>query len=336
MRGAFALWVLGYHIAFNAGMPRGEPFLCYGYLGVEFFFLLSGFILAGAYGDLFTDRWVGSDYRRFMGARCRRLFPLHLTVLGVVVLLAIIAGRPIALGPLASEATLTNMWWPGLPRLNGLDWSLSTELAANILLPVLAVLALRKTPAGLAVASITGLAATTALVAYAWKNGWSLDDIATPGAMIRCFCEFTMGMLIFRFRGSLTLLSADLVLIPLGIAIVALVAARSHDLPIVALLATGLAGLAGNRGRVARLLSWPPFHYLGKISFSVYLVQSPVNAVVKWAVGDMPAPMRYWVFALAAVAGTIAVSSFTYSHIERRFKNAAKPQQSLQESTLSV
>jgi peptidoglycan/LPS O-acetylase OafA/YrhL len=336
MRGAFALWVLGYHIAFNSGMPRGEPFLAYGYLGVEFFFLLSGFILAGAYGNLFAERWTASDYTRFMRARFRRLFPLHLTVLGVVVVIAIMAGRPIAPWPLASEATLTNMWWPGVPRLNGLDWSLSTELAANILLPILAVLALRKTRTGFAVACFTGLAAITALLAYAKTNGWSLDDIQTSGAMIRCFCEFTMGMLIYRFRESLTLVSSDLVLTLLGLALVALVGARSHDLLIVAVLATGLAGLASNRGRVAKLLSWPPFHYLGKISFSVYLVQSPVNAVVKSLIGEMGAPARYWVFALAAVTGTIAVSSLTYRHIELRFKNSAKPRPSLQESKLSA
>jgi peptidoglycan/LPS O-acetylase OafA/YrhL len=322
MRGIFALWVLAYHIEFFSGMPRGEPIMSYGFLGVEFFFLLSGFILANAYGSTFADRWELKSYRHYLVRRIRRIFPLHWAVLAVVALSATILAPAPPLWPLLGEITLTHMWLGGVRRINGPDWSLSTEFAANIVLPILTVLTLKRTDLGRFLAITTVIAATAGLLISASGNGWSLDAIQTPPAMVRCVCEFAIGMLIYRWHRSLAFVSSDTALSIVAISVVALVVARSNDLVIALLMAVGLFGLAGNTGRFGACLSIRPLHYLGKISFSVYLVQQPVLRLIQWMIGDLPpASGRYWIFALAATASVIAVSHLTYSYIEIRFKN---------------
>src|SRR5215469_447595 len=52
-----------------------------GYLWVEFFFCLSGFILAHVYGPRRTQLFTGRGYRDFLKARLIRLYPLHLFML---------------------------------------------------------------------------------------------------------------------------------------------------------------------------------------------------------------------------------------------------------------
>jgi peptidoglycan/LPS O-acetylase OafA/YrhL len=322
MRGIFALWVLAYHIEGRSGMPRGIAFMSYGYLGVDFFFLLSGFILAGAYGATFSDCWKFRDFGRFLVRRVRRIFPLHWAVLAVAIAIAVVEGSPPALWPMVREITLTHMWSEGVPRINGLDWTLSTELAANVILPILAVLTLKGTRQGQYLSVATLVVAVVTLLTNASDHGWSLDDVETPPAMVRCICEFTIGMLIYRWHRTTALLSSDLVLSAVAILLIGLVALRAGDVAIALTMAVGLFGLAGNIGRFADVLSIRPLHYLGKISFSLYLVQAPVLWLIRRVIGDLsPASGRYWIFGLTAILGTIAVSHLTYTYIELRFKN---------------
>jgi peptidoglycan/LPS O-acetylase OafA/YrhL len=321
MRGFFALWVLAFHIEFNAGMPRGEPLISYGYLGVEFFFMLSGFILAGAYGEQFAQKWSFSQYSAFLRRRILRIFPLHWTLIGTLILYDIFtthAAHP--LSPLLSEFTLTQMWLPDQPRINGLDWSLSTELAVNIALPILAVLILSRSRVGRCLSALAAIAAVSVLIYQARLNGWTVDTLEPGPAMVQCLCEFSIGMVIFRLHRHVGFLSTDFALFVIGITLVTLVAARTIDLLMVAVMALGLCSLAGNEGRFKSILSAKPLHYLGKISFSIYLTQTVALRFARGVVGDMsPAAGRYWVFALLGVGGTLLLASLTHQQVELRF-----------------
>src|SRR5215471_13548196 len=67
-----------------------------GYLWVEFFFALSGFILVHVYGDRASEFWRGtSTYLAFLKTRLARLYPLHLfmlfAILGLVIALRLLA-----------------------------------------------------------------------------------------------------------------------------------------------------------------------------------------------------------------------------------------------------
>src|SRR5579862_6566796 len=82
MRGICAALVLVYH-AFVFALYNPVP---YGYLAVDVFFVISGFVIALAFGDRLVNGYSVND---FLLARARRLGPVHLlgTILSVAVLL---------------------------------------------------------------------------------------------------------------------------------------------------------------------------------------------------------------------------------------------------------
>jgi len=111
LRGLAALWVLGYHAWSIPG----------GYLGVDLFFALSGFVLALNYGDAALHA-SPRRYGQFLGKRLVRLYPAHLCALlltlacGLIYSLAV-SGAPLlctpvalALGRLSYSLYLVN--WP--------------------------------------------------------------------------------------------------------------------------------------------------------------------------------------------------------------------------------
>ena len=60
-----------------------------GYLWVEFFFILSGFVLTYVYGARWRDMWQFKSYVRFIETRLTRLYPLHLFMLFVILFMVI-------------------------------------------------------------------------------------------------------------------------------------------------------------------------------------------------------------------------------------------------------
>ena len=92
MRFFAAMWVVAFH--FTPSLGGGMPALvAKGYLGVELFFVLSGFILSHVYMESFGDRRF--RYPDFLWARLARIYPVHLATLaglGLVVGAAALVG----------------------------------------------------------------------------------------------------------------------------------------------------------------------------------------------------------------------------------------------------
>jgi peptidoglycan/LPS O-acetylase OafA/YrhL len=142
LRGVLACWVMLYHVALLAG--QNEPAFSVGpaYLAVDCFFILSGFVLVGGYGNLVLS---GGGYAKFVWRRIARLFPVHLAAVTLV-------GVKMTAAQTLGETLLLNRGWPwlGSPgewwRVNAInvpDWSISTEWAASLLFPVFVIAILR-------------------------------------------------------------------------------------------------------------------------------------------------------------------------------------------------
>ena len=203
LRGVAALVVLLFHGAFFFGLaPPAE-----GYLAVDVFFVMSGFIIAYRYDD---DLRRGLRVRDFLVLRLIRLYPLFLlgAVLGLVPALAAVASHHadhvheglVASFPLALLMLPSTWAWPDLSvayPLNYVSWSLALEIVVNVAYAAshrvwsvrnLAVLV----AAAFACLCIAAFAYGSLNIGYEWANA--------PGGLPRIVFGFGLGVLIFRLR----------------------------------------------------------------------------------------------------------------------------------------
>lgn len=323
LRGVFAFWVMTLHI-FNTGLAGvvNEPWIVSeGYLTVDFFFFLSGFILASTYGAKFAVATSPRTYLQFVARRWGRLFPLH-----IAVILAIVLVHP-AYPPMRiiEELTLTQRWviWPpGDPDwINMPSWSISTEWAASLLFPVFVWGALRGSQLRAAFAAILAIL----LVVYAAAHhGWNLNisrSSLTFLPLTRCFGDFWLGIAAFRFRNAMPWLKSDPVLLLLLLGFVAALILHANDLLLIAIIFPAVIGVAGNAGAASRLLSLRPLHWLGAISYSLYLVHFPIVLSLKYLLPAGSTDTGVALFAIVAIAATLAVSTLTFRFVEVPCRN---------------
>ena len=274
-RGIAAWFVVLYHIrGAIAGLP---PFtlaiFAKGYLAVDFFFLLSGFVIWLTWHDRLRRRGTLA----FLRKRIARVWPLHLVTLGCGValgMLLLVTGRadPIAFpfAELPIHILLLQEW--GLSdRLswNVPAWSISAEAAAYLLFSILfSRLDWRRWPdtalAAMALALLFGLH-------IGMQGAASLGtDVPRFGAL-RCIAEFGVGTIIAALwirrpnTSHWPWLSASSALVAVWIA------GFSETLLIPAAFAALLMALALSANHRRNPLEWRAIHYLGRISYATYL-----------------------------------------------------------------
>ena len=206
LRGVAALMVLSLHActmtaaAFHVTLVPGRAM--HAYLAVDFFYMLSGFVIATAYGGRLAAGW---SFRDFIITRLKRLYPLHALgmVLGAVTTAMLIVSErtPISESAptLAALTTLGLLFLPFLTNsgaafpLNGVAWSLSQEMIANV---IYGLFAKHLTTTALTVAVALGLAGciVTALVAGNLDQGFR--GVATFLGLPRLVYGFSVGLLI--------------------------------------------------------------------------------------------------------------------------------------------
>lgn len=144
-RGIAAWLVVLYHIrASIAGLPHGvEAVFAKGYLAVDFFFLLSGFVIWLTWHDRLRGQGA-AGIARFLQKRVARIWPLHGVMLAFAVALALAlwaTGRSDPAFPFAElplHVLLVQNWGvTDALRWNDPAWSISCELAAYLLFPLL-------------------------------------------------------------------------------------------------------------------------------------------------------------------------------------------------------
>ena len=224
LRGVAALLVVVYHVFEGFSFAEltngaGDGLIRtfnHGYLAVDFFFMLSGFVLSYAYDDRFRSMSLGSFFKR----RLIRLHPMLLVgvLIGATTFLIQGAvtwcGEAVAPQWIALSALLACFMIPALPGvgyevrgngeafpLNGPSWSLFFEYIGNILY---ALILRRLNKAWLAVVvALTGLGwawfALTNVSGYGSMGvGWTIDSVNFGGGMLRMLFPFALGMLLAR------------------------------------------------------------------------------------------------------------------------------------------
>jgi peptidoglycan/LPS O-acetylase OafA/YrhL len=343
LRGLAALMVAIYHIDSELIGPTPIGRLVgKGYLWVDLFFVLSGFVLAMNYGELFAEGWSMRCWGEFLLKRAARTYPLYLFILLPSTAYAAVLGS-IQLSPhlpkptplphpaidVAANLALVQSWGVG-PSIDGTAWSLSTEWAAYYLFPFLAAHALysrRRVAVGFTLVA-AALAVTTALLTRydgAYHSG-PLDAYngTTIEPLLRCLGGFGVGMISYRIacsRRSCAWLGRDAALLCI-LALIGLgTSSGANDLLIYPLFAPLVLGLYRGDGFIARVLANGFLYRAGLLSYSIYLLHPFLVAPHHGLVGEfdewLPAP---WAAVLAS-AGTfamlVAISEVTYRWIER-------------------
>lgn len=278
-------WVLVYHLelALRAltGVPVLEAVALKGYLGVDGFFLLSGFALYLGYRHRPPTGPAG--WARFVRRRAERIFPLHLVALALLV--ALVAASSFAglrindpqrfgAWELLLQAFLVNAWeTTRIHAWNYPSWALSALWAGYLAFPLLLTAMLgcgRRSCWVVVVACLAGLG-----YLGAGADGAQLNRSLELG-LVRFALEFLLGLALAwlvtaREVPARAASGAAIVLIPLGLAL-------STDAVIVAGLAALVArlGMEAPAGAAPRDLLWR----LGEASFGVYLCWIFVEAAL--------------------------------------------------------
>ena len=212
LRGIGALLVMAHHfylhLALDLHVPMLQGMLRKGYLGVDLFFVLSGFVLSMVYGPWFD----GSRPRSlrlvltFLARRVARLWPLHAGILIALLSLGVWADSVHPTPRLILANFMMIQAWGVSAEINPPAWSISTEFLAYILFPALAAFILRGR-SGLWL----GLFCVAAAIAVCMLLAPSVGplrrgrlDIYYNYSLLpfaRCLAGFVLGMIAWRLGG---------------------------------------------------------------------------------------------------------------------------------------
>ncbi len=282
VRGIAAWFVVLFHIRkWIAGLPEAAlAVLAKGYLAVDFFFLLSGFVIWMSYAERIRSGGLAA-IPGFLQRRVARIWPLHLFMLGFAVALALalaLTGRASDHFPwheLPLHLLLLQNWgFTSALTWNDPAWSISCELAAYLLFPLLALaIDWRRVPSWAVVAAIAGLLALLHAV-FASHGATALGQAIPSLGLIRCILEFASGTAVaalwlrWRERWRLPAVGALLTAVAL---FVAWSAGLAETLAVPPAFAAMLLFLALTSGRNGNPLEAAPLHALGEISYATYL-----------------------------------------------------------------
>jgi peptidoglycan/LPS O-acetylase OafA/YrhL len=280
LRGIAAVGVLLFHSSYYAYHFAGgsPPWLWRrGYLAVDLFFFLSGFVLTHVYGRRLTEQESWPAIGRFLWARFCRIYPASFFSTAVLVLAYTVGNLPFPgdasfAKQLVAALLLLQVPWLDDIVINSPSWSISAELYAYLLFPFLVPLICRLSPHAAAIFGVPLLLAVAAdhtVFSHEQQNfGW--------GALIRALPEFLVGAFTYRFyceRIFCRFWEKDATLIGISLLIIAACLTDVSDGAIVVLLLALLLASVHNSGKLTVLLNARTLRWLGEASYSIYIFQ---------------------------------------------------------------
>ena len=260
---------------FDLAVVRG------GWLWVDFFFVLSGFVIATSYGDRLAK---GFSLVRFMLLRLGRVWPLHIAVLGFYVAIELarwlvpvgdLANRDAFTGAhsfalLLANVVLVQSWFRDGEGWSPVSWSISVEVALYLAIALVWRIAGAR---GWMIALIGGIAATTILAGFPDlpKAAWQIvRGVAGFGLGVACRRWYQTGP---TPRGTLAELAC---VAGLGAVLAGWVPLAWQLAAADAVFVAAVLVFAAERGRVSQVLHAAPLVMLGTLSYSIYLLHLAV------------------------------------------------------------
>lgn len=334
LRGVAALMVIWYHIFEGYATSPFDQKFNHGYLAVDFFFILSGFVIGYAY----DDRWKKITNLDFFKRRLIRLQPMIIlgAIFGAIsfciqgsvqwdgtkisismVMLATLLSMfliPVAPGA-GAEVRGNGEMFP----LNGPSWSLFFEYIGYILY----ALFIRRLPTKALTALV--VLAGIALTSFAFINlsgfgnlgaGWSIGGYGYIGGFLRLLFSFSMGLLISRKFKPIKIKGAFWIC---SIAVIILISAPYiggksamwmnclYD-SLCVLIVFPILVYTGASGQIKNVRETKVYTFLGDLSYPLYIIHYPLMYLFySWLWSNKLTFTQTWPIAIAMFFGCIAL-----------------------------
>lgn len=347
-RGIFASLVVLFHLsAFSATPIINNEFIYNSDLFVDFFFVLSGFVIAYSYQSLKSNEELGRFYKK----RFFRLYPLHLIVLLAFVLIELpkhVASAYVHVNKIDNVSNniytfLTNLFlvnsikFPGINDVswNIASWSISAEMIAYLVFGLTVIFINRSNLAKVRVVIYALVILASAVAFYLLAGNFDLMRAFDYGFLrgimgffigVLCYCTFNtikadckaMNNMLFTFF-EIALLAINIIFVCYGSIL------KSMGLIYEALFFVTILIFAFEKGWLSTQLKKSKFlHQTGKYSYSIYMVHTLVLSlfnVVFIRVLKLP-PSSYAYLFILNYALIWILSAWTFKHIEMRFNTA--------------
>jgi peptidoglycan/LPS O-acetylase OafA/YrhL len=353
LRGIAALLVLIFHsnlmvMPFNS---RNVNFMS-GWLWVDFFFVLSGFIIFYVYGESFKESLTTASYWKYIKARFARVYPLHFFTLVWCLICAIViihnanGIHPFfgdMFGPFGAIPSLLFIQslglYTGVP-LNTPSWSLSTEWWVYMIFPLMVPFFTHLKRLGMILTTLFIIAFFVFIkyflgpISGPFTDGPPTLNVLTDFGIFRCLAGFLAGMLLFRMYEegiAYRFFKQSWVFVVFFVGVIFAMAMEVEDILIVAFFPFIILSAAYNNTSIKKMLDTTVLQKLGDWSFSIYMVHVPIMYLI-WIYmvrinpemfatfpPPPPDPATYplaFMVCVGIVVVTLLVASFTYRYVE--------------------
>ncbi len=269
------------------------------YLFVDFFFVLSGFVIAASYQERLTRRLV--SLRDFLSLRLGRLYPLVLFSMGLMLaeeayrfwFMTFTGARQgfsdqgnTMVTFVVNVLLLQGLHVEAMNTWNRPSWSISAEFATYAVFAVSWILLGRRSWIATALVIVGAPLALLRLKGHI--------DATYDWGVIRAMLGFALGVVVHwgtaqpwwqrvRYRMSEGASSAAEAIVAIAVAVfVSWVARRPASIAAPFLFAIAVAVFAAERGVLGRTLASPPMRALGRWSYSIYMLHYPLQQVLFW------------------------------------------------------
>ncbi|GGH00236.1 acyltransferase family protein [Mucilaginibacter phyllosphaerae] len=334
LRGVAAIIVVTFHLCEPLSTGNLDKLVNHGYLAVDFFFLLSGFVIGYAYDDRWHKITAGSFFKR----RIERLQPM--VVLGMTLgaigfyftdsalwplihtipvwkmLLVMLIGYTILPVPLSLDIR----GWEEMHPLNSVGWSLFFEYFANILY-ALWIRKFSKTALTILVGIAAVALAHLAIINGDVSGGWTLNVQQVRIGLTRTMYPFFAGLLLSRVAKPTPIKNAFLwcSLLVIVVLFIPRIGGAEHLWmngiyeSVCIIVVFPFIVYIGASGVIQNLTEHKICKFLGDISYPLYLVHYPlVYFYVAWISNHKGITIaQTWPYALLILAGSIILAYAT-------------------------
>ncbi len=354
LRGIAAIWVVVFHIQVLVVLfilPEQTKLIAKGYLMVDLFFIMSGFIITHVYQQSFTGGLTSGEFKRFIVARFARIYPLHLfTLVFLIALVAATKGWNPINDPKAIPTNIFLLHSFGINKVftwNIPSWSISSEWWAYMAFPLLIIFINRRKRFALTLLGLLVVVAYISIMFWLPRHDPFDPALVVPHDLnvtydygfLRGLAGFISGMILYKIYEARILnkffqsdvsafltIFINIICLHFGI----------NDIFYIFLFAALVYVFALNGGKLHRLCNNRFLQYLGKISYSIYLSSAFLFVWFLFGIVKLPgvkyvgqSPYTpFWIglgYCLAFLIIHIGISSLTYYTIEkpcRKYINA--------------